>query len=159
MNKIFIPVIIGIVLFSCGSTTSISEYNLQKKAPFKVLKSTYKNWVGGQPGVKGVLVNIEIDNPKIVLDTVYFRNMKAPLEKSKNDSNETYVGHFTFPNKSNDMILHGDAKKEFGNQVPDISKKIPFDLKQDEAIVSYKIKGLTKYFKISNLTEDTLKIN
>jgi len=159
MNKILTLAIIGILLFSCSSTGQISTNNLDEKSPFKVMKSSYEKWVGGQPGVKGVMVNIEIDNPKILLDSVYFRNMKAPLSKSKSSPKETYIGHFTYPNNSNDIILDIDATKEFGNQVPDISKKIPFDLEQDEAVVSYHFKGLTKYFKISNITEDPLKMN
>lgn len=147
--------VIGLLFFfSCSSAKEIA----QNQPPFKILKSTYTSWVGGQPGVKGVMVYIEIDNPEILLDTVYFRNAKSPLERAQNSKGEKYVGHFSFPEKERDLVLHSDATKEFGNQVPDISQKIPFELKSNEAVISYNYNGKINYFKIDNLIEEKKKM-
>lgn len=145
--------IASIVLFSCSSTSQVSEYKLTNKPPFNILNSFYQTEVGVQQSVKNVILTIETDNSAVILDSIYFRNKKALLEKAQNNSNNKYVAHFTFKNNSRNLNLHSDSKKEFGNQVPDFSTKIPFNLKQNEAVVSYLYKGKTTYFKVINIKE------
>ena len=65
-----------LVLVSCNTSKTIAQITPSNTHPFKVTNATYNTWVGGQPGVKGLLINILIDNLEIKLDTVYFRNMK-----------------------------------------------------------------------------------
>ena len=140
--------VLGLLLFiSCGSTSKISE----NKPPFKVLSATYAEWMGGQPGVNGVLVSIKIDNSAVKLDTVYFRNTSALLKLDEKTT--TYNVSIVLPNTAKNLQLDIDPRKEFGNEVPDISKKIPFELNDNEAVVSYFYKGKTNYYKISNLIE------
>lgn len=140
--------VIGLLLFiSCGSTTKI----LENKPPFKVISATYTEWLGGQPGVNGVLVSINIDNSTIKLDSVYFRNTSAILKL--NEKTSTYYVSIVLPNTTKNLQLDIDPRKEFGNEVPDISTKIPFELNENEAIVSYFYKGKTNYYKILNLIE------
>lgn len=140
--------VIGLFIFmSCGSTSKISE----NKAPFKVLTSTYSKWLGGQPGVNGVKVSIKIDNSAVKLDSVYFRNSSALLKL--NEKTETYNVSIALPNTNKNLQLDIDPRKEFGNKVPDISTKLPFELNDNEAVVSYFYKGKTNYYKISNLIE------
>ncbi|SNR39975.1 hypothetical protein SAMN06265371_102305 [Lutibacter agarilyticus] len=140
--------VIGLLLFiSCGSTSKISENN----PPFKVLSATYTEWLGGQPGVNGVLVSIKIDNLAIKLDSVYFRNTSALLKLNKKTT--SYNVSIVLPNTNKNLQLDIDPRKEFGNEVPDISTKIPFELNDNEAVVSYLQKGKTNYYKISSLIE------
>jgi hypothetical protein len=140
--------VIGLLLcISCGSTTKISENN----APFKVLSATYSEWLGGQPGVNGVTISIKTDNSSIKLDSVYFRNTSALLKL--NETTGVYYASIVLPNTVKNLQLHIDPKKEFGNEAPDISKNIPFELDLDEAVVSYFYKGKTNYYKILNLME------
>jgi len=156
MNKIIsigILTVTSIFFLSCSSTKRVNENGFQKKPPFKVLTATYSKWIGGQPGVNGISVHISIDNPEILLDTVYFRNNSAKLKLDKSISNPVYVGSFVLPNTNKNFNLDIDPKKEFGNQVPNISQKIPFDLKETEAIISYLLKNKRTYFKISNIIE------
>jgi len=156
MNKIIsigIVTITSIFFLSCGSAKTINETDFQKKPPFKVVATTYSKWIGGQPGVNGISIHISIDNPKISLDTVYFRNNSAKLKLDKSISNQVYVGSFVLPNKNKNFNSDIDPKNEYGNQVPDISQKIPFDLKEDEAVISYLFKNKRTYFKISNIIE------
>lgn len=140
--------IVGLIgSFSCSTTKEISENN----PPFKVLKSTYSKWNGGQPGVNGMLVSIEIDNSKIELDSIYFRNIAIKLKQNKSTTNILYEGSFVLPNKN--LILDIDQKKEYGNPVPDVSQKIPFQLNKNEAVVSYSYNKRKNYYKITNLVE------
>ena len=152
MNKLLSitgAVIVSIVFSCCNTTKGITNNNLQSNPPFKVVAASYQEWVGGQPGVRGAKVYIATNNSKIALDSIYFKNMKAALEF--NDDSKKYVGHFTYPNTKTDIIIHSDSSLEFGNQVPDISQKIPFKLSEDEAVVSYFYKNEKYFYKISNL--------
>ena len=140
--------VIGLLLFfSCGSTTKISENN----PPFKILKATYSNWAGGQPGVNGVLISLKTDNSAVILDTVFFRNTTTLL--NFNEELSTYTSSIVLPNTKRDLQLDINPKNEFGNQVPNTSTKIPFELTQNEAVVSYVYKGKNYYHRILNVIE------
>jgi hypothetical protein len=143
----------------CGNTKATNYKTLQKNAPFKVINATYNQWVGGQPGVKGIQINIEINNPKIKLDTVYFRNNAILLSLNKTDSKQQYIGSFTLTNTNKNFQLLHDSTKEYGNKAPDVSKKIPFQLNKNEAVVRYIYKGKINYFKINKLIEISAKSN
>jgi len=156
MNKIGYTFIFGIVVLAfscCGSSKLNNEKKLQQHPPFKITKAFYKTWFGGQPGVKGYSVHFEIDASTIVLDSVFFRNMSTKLERDTTASKNIYLGVFILPNRMKNYILHKDPKKEFGNELPVSLEKIPFELKANEAIISYKVANKTEYYKVSNVEE------
>ncbi len=154
MNKIIYLFISGILVlaFSCCSASK-SSIKLEQNPPFKITNAFYNTWVGGQPGVKGYSVQFEIDNSNIVLDSIYFRNMSAKLQKAISTLKNVYIGTFILPNRMKDYILHSDPKKEFRNELPDISKKIPFQLNLNEAVISYIVENSTAYYKVTNVVE------
>jgi len=155
MNKVInigIAVITSFFFFGCSTSKTTLE-GFQTNPPFKVLEATYTKLTIDKPDVKGFSIYIAIDNPKVKLDTVYFRNNSAKLKLDKDISKTEYIGNLVMPNKDNDLQLHMDSKREYGNQVPDISQKIPFKLKADEAVVSYFFNNKINYFKISNCIE------
>ena len=65
-----------------------------------------------------------------------------------------YIGRFksTF-NQKQDIILTDEPYGEYGNIAPVIPKKIPFDLKPSECVISYRVNESIQYFKIENITE------
>jgi hypothetical protein len=154
MNKIIYITtsIILVIAFSCCRASKLNN-KLEQYPPFKITKAKYNTWVGGQPGVKGYTIHFEIDNANTVLDSVYFRNMSAKLIKDTSTSKNIYLGTFILPNRLKDHILHKDPKKEFGNELPDISEKIPFQLNANEAVISYKLNNTTAYYKVENVVE------
>lgn len=149
--SISISIISLIFFLSCGSAKEISESN----PPFKVLSSTYSKWLGCQPGVNGVIISIKIDNSAVKLDTIYFKNRSALLKLNENRA--TYNVSMVLPNTNKHLQLDIDPRKEFGNEVPDISTKIPFELKDNEAVVRYFFKGKFSFYKIPNVIELTQK--
>ena len=152
MNKLGIissSIIILLTFSFCCVTKEISKGNY----PFKVINATYNTWVGGQPGVKGIKVVITIDNPETQLDSVFFRNMKTKLKQDLNSLQPVFVGVFTFPNTEKDYILHENAAKEYGNTPPNITVNTPFELKKNEAVVSYLLDNKTYYYKIDEVEE------
>mgnify|MGYP000619178694 FL=1 len=131
----------------CGSM------KFQENPPFKITSATYENWTGGQPGVKGTNVKIEYTANKIVeFDSIYFSNKVAKLQTKEASKNKMIFGYFNTSSLKNDMVLHSDSTKEMKNTIPKI-KKIPFELKENEAVISYKINKKTKYYKITSLTK------
>jgi len=159
MNKVInigIAVITSFFFLGC-STSKTTLDGFQSNPPFKVLEATYTELVDEKSGVNGISIYISIDNAEVKLDSVYFRNNSAKLKLDKDISKTEYIGSLVMPNKDNDLQLNIDSKKEFGNRVPDISQKIPFKLKANEAVVSYFFKNKRNYFKISDCIETTIE--
>lgn len=112
----------------------------------------YTTWTGGVKGA-GSGVNLFIPvaaDAEIKMDTVYFRGRKGVLEKV--DSEEgLYVARFKNPGADKDFVMHKDPKMEYGNEVPKMIEKIPFDLAEGEAVVRYTRNGKEKFFRITNI--------
>ena len=63
----------------------------------------------------------------------------------------TYIyAEFQKNSKTKDFTLDINPIKELKNQIP-TSKVLPFNLKENETVISYQQKGKTKYFKIKNI--------
>ena len=141
---------LGIFLIAFGFT-QCKTIKFDKTPPFAITKATYVNWVGGQPGVSGIRVEITFKtNPKVTFDSLYYKNKSVKLQRRQNE--RLLTGNFNTSNVNNgkNLILHRDVKKEVGNQLPEV-KSFPFELKGNEAVISYQVNGKTKYYKISEL--------
>lgn len=149
--KLFSQLLVAAFLIfglSCSSSKQ-EAYQFQSKAPFKIKKATYQEWVsgvgGGGAGITIILEIEEFDSSKRTLDSIYFRNYSAPILKSKGN----YIAHIkTNVNKQEDIIIHKNPQKEYGNQTPILKNKTPFDLSKNEAIIRFKEKNTVKYVKI-----------
>jgi hypothetical protein len=141
------------ILSSCGSAKDKNTHEFQEYKPFKILEATYNSTLDEQIGKRSIHIEITIDNPNIKLDAVYFRNSKSELKLETNSSNQLFVGNIYKKRSNKDYNLAIDSTKEFGNVAPDISSKIPFELKKNEAVVSYYFKDKKYYFKIRDLQE------
>ena len=134
------------------SFTQCGSIQLEKNPPFKIEKASYNNWVGGQPGVSGTKVEFALkENSNIDFDSIIFRNKSTKVEISTASGKMLLIGHFNTSKRQNrDLILDANVTKEMKNTLPDV-KKIPFELKENEAILSYKVGNKIKYFKIKNI--------
>lgn len=156
MKKLFkIPLtaFIFLILSSCGSAKDKNTHEFQEHTPFKILAATYSTTIDNQIGKRSIQIKITIDNPNIKLDSVYFRNSKSELKLESNSNNQLFVGNIHEKSRKKDYNLAIDSTKEFGNVAPDITSKIPFELKKNEAVVSYSFKGKKYYYKIKDLQE------
>ena len=131
------------------NSTRQGVHQLQSKAPFKIEKATYQEWIagvaGGGSGITISLLIADFDTSKIKIDSIYFRNYKGPLlKRSKN-----YVVNIkTDFNKLEDITLDKNPQKEYRNQAPIIEKTIPFKLSNKEAVISFTENNRVKYVKI-----------
>jgi hypothetical protein len=147
--------ILPMVMFSFSQCSS--QKKLQEKAPVAVSKAYCQTWVAGaRGGGSGINIFIPVESVSeegVELDSVYFRGRSAKLE-TKPQNNTLYIGRFlTKANERYDLVMSGDSKEEYGNKRPESTEKIPFELKENECVVSYKDGKKMKYFKIENIVE------
>lgn len=113
---------------------------LENNPVLQLDKVHFQEWyagikVGGT-GINMFFPNIKTDKD-IQLETVYFRNMKGKLQKEK-------------------AMYSAVLKNESPYYTWQPAKKpadYPFDLKDNECVISYTENGKTKYLKIENLDE------
>jgi hypothetical protein len=146
-------VVLSLIIASCCTTKKSSEKALQNKHSFKIISATYSSNEAEQATLKEIHVLIVIDNPEIQLDSIYFKNSKTGLKRDISASRPSFVGSFLLSDIQKDYYLHSDPQKEYGNTPPGMTSKIPFQLQENEAVVSYAIKEETLYYKISDLKE------
>lgn len=120
--------------------------------PFKTGEIICEGWESEKNG-SGMNLFIPITAGKeIELDSAYFRGNIVKLEKVKRDSYLVYIGRFKNTSLSNrDIIMHSDPKKEVGNVPPLPKKKMPFELKENEAVISFIENNKEKYYKLKNI--------
>lgn len=151
INKIATLILILVVMSSFSQCSGSKD--LDKKAPLNIEKAFYQSWVAGvEGGGSGINVFLPTKERTMELDSIYFRGQSAKLEW--NEETSEYVGRFTTAlNQKKDIIMSGDSKEEYGNEMPVPQSSIPFELKQDECIISYSREGKTRYFKLEKLVE------
>ena len=153
--KKFESVLLTVLIFVAMTSFSqcSSSRKLQKKAPDGIGQVYCQRWVAGvEGGGSGLNIFIPVTNAELLLDSVYFRGKAAKLEFKKEAM--MFVGRYTSEiNKKKDLILSGDPKEEYGNEMPKIEKPIPFKLEENECVLSYQEGDETKYFKVTNVVE------
>ena len=130
-------------------TMSCNSLKLGKKAPFSVKKAYVVENNDSLRG-KGKLLNLELKNTlqqAVTLDSVYYSNTRGKLLLVA-DSDTNFQAFFPYPFIKNDLILHSDPRKEFGNKPPAIREKSPFELTENECVVSYLKNGKKGYYKV-----------
>ena len=139
---VFSTVFVAIILNSCGSNK-----DLQERSPAQFDQAYFTSTTNSLQlniPVKAIQPN------RISLDSVYFRGMKAALQQ---DSENTglYTAHFNTGNK--DLILSSDPREEYANKMPAMPAKVPFELKENEAVVVFLENNKRKYYKITGIKE------
>jgi len=118
-----------------------SAQKLQKNVPFKVNQPYYQKWVAGiKNGGSGINVLLPITNlnTKTRVDSLYFRGQKVLLEIKPNNPN-LYIGR---------ILTKANQNKDYS---PKSKADIPFDLKENEAIIIYTENDKKMYYKIENI--------
>ncbi|RNC88210.1 MAG: hypothetical protein ED556_03230 [Winogradskyella sp.] len=120
---------------------------LEKNAPTSFKEIYIKNWVSGvKGGGSGINIFIEIDSKELVLDSVFFRKKSVKLETKPSDP-QLFIGRFMSEVNSEETSL------SITNSKDDKNLSFPFNLKDDECVVSYTQNGQIKYYKLTNIVE------
>lgn len=143
----------------CTSSKKISDvndnqeaYKLEENASFTLGETYFQSWVAGvKGGGSGIhmYINVLTNTNNVVLDSVYFKGLTAKVEISK-------MGHIasfkTKANQKEDIVMSNNNNAEYGNQIP-IKQSFPFELKNNEAVISYTENATLKYLLIKNIKE------
>lgn len=126
-------------------------YSFVQDPPFTLGTVYYQDWVAGvKEGGSGtnVHINVESYSDDVVFLNIYFGNKKAEAKNVPQGSDQ-FIGYFKNEGRP-DIVMDGDPLKEAANIPPE---PIPFQLKEDEAVLSYLVKDEVKYLKLSNMEE------
>ena len=137
-----------IVLLIAFSFIQCNTLKLETHPSFKIKGATYNYWVGGQPGISGIKVNIGYQSANdIVFETMYFQKRIVKIEARTVNNKSYFIGHFdTSTRKDMIVVVENTVQKPVEK-----NEVFPFELKENEVVIKYKQKGKTKYFKIKNL--------
>lgn len=92
-----------------------------------------------------VELHFEYISPEIQFHTIYFKNRIAPLKlKSSFRTASNLIYRAEFKNPETDFIMDKDPIQEAGNRPP-----LPFKPDENEAVLEYKLKGKTRYYKLN----------
>ncbi|MCM4155040.1 hypothetical protein [Gramella sp. AN32] len=139
---LFMSFTLFMTLFSsCGSNKE-----LQENPPSEVTDSFFYETDNGMR-LSFQVAEIPAD---IQYQSVYFRGLKSNLIADPNGEN---IFHADFNTKMNDMVMHKDPKKEYGNTPPQRPEKSPVEITPNEALLVYTKDGDQKYYKLTGIVE------
>jgi hypothetical protein len=135
-----------------------SQKKLAKTAPFEMGQVTCQSWTGGR-AESGSGIKLEIPVLSENMDTMkmqqaFFRGKVADISMSTLEGK--WMASANFMNKSTekpDMVMHSDSKQEVGNQPPTLQEKFPFEIGDNECVISYMDGDKVKYYKIEGVKE------
>jgi len=151
MKKLkYIFKLIGLVIISISFSQCASTIKLEQNIPNAIGECYYQNWVAGvKGGGSGTNVFIQTKDENITLDSVYFRGQVAKLNV-KPANKMLFIGYLkSSTNMQNIEVSESNLKAKYADD-------IPFELKNDECVVSYLDNGKVKYFKIQDLKGKTM---
>lgn len=125
--------------FQCASSKA-TPTQFEEQAPFIVKTVSFQEWYSGiKIGTTGLNVFLPVTNvnQNIVIDSIYFRNLKGKLENK--DGRYTGVLKNTY--------------KGYKFKKSDRPVDYPFTLLDNECVMSYIENGVIKYYKIKQLNE------
>ncbi|WKK65946.1 hypothetical protein [Lutimonas zeaxanthinifaciens] len=145
---LLMTVVISACLLSCKSQ------NVATSAPFEISEKSYFQWISGKQGTKGTTIRVEgrVKSLNVSFSKLYFQNHEYDVVPQFSD-NVFVVEGTSSEFRNRELILSSDPADEYGNQPSLPKKKIPFDLKDDEAVLLYTVNGLEGFYKISDIVK------
>ena len=152
LKSIVLITLLAVLLMGFAQCSSAKK--IQEEAPVSIGKVYFQKWVAGiKGGGAGLNIYIPVSDTSIKFDSVYFRGKATNLFPKYQEEN-IYVGKFISDhNKKEDLVMSSDPKAEYGNKMAVVEENIPFELKNNECIISYTVGNKIKYFKIDNIVE------
>ncbi|WP_111683156.1 hypothetical protein [Winogradskyella tangerina] len=127
------------LVYQCGSS-KVAAVNFEDQTPFNVKSITFQEWYAGiKVGGTGINLFLPISDVEngIELDEIYFRNLKGKIT----------------PKGKEYMAVLKHPSRHYTFRIADKPQDYPFDLNNNECVISYIQNGQTKYCKIKTLNE------
>lgn len=138
------------VLMNCNSSKNIPE-----KQPFAIETATYQNWYGGREGVRGVNIKIRMATKQfnVTFLVIYYLNKHSAINTKLLKDRIELTANINTSNR-NERILNANPRNEYGNKAP---KQLKYpDLKENEAVLEYKLNDKLAFIKITLKKEKDL---
>jgi hypothetical protein len=153
----FFKYLVYLVFLSLAFLNCSSAQKIQSSIPIEFGDVYYQHWIagvkGGGSGIN-VFINVVSNKKNIELDSVYFQGKVSKLEEV---NNSLFIGRFkTTANQREDLIMSSNPKEEYGNQIHKPKEDIPFELKNNQCIISYNEGSKIKYFMIEDIKKKKL---
>lgn len=147
--------LIGILILAF-SITQCASVKMDNNHPFKIESATYNHVTGGVKGSynsTNLIINFTAKEA-VDFQKVYFQNKITNAVIEQNGDKQYIAARYkTSSNDRKDIILHADPKQEFGNTPNNPVEKFPFELKENEAMISYAIGEKIHYVKVENIVK------
>ncbi len=148
-----------ILALSLSITGCTSQKKLVAEPPVTMGTATCQAWAGGRAETgSGMLLEIPIEETTVsesLFDKAYFRGKIAEVTVESTENG--WVAKANFMNSNgmgkSDMVMDADPKNEVGNKPPQLAEKFPFELENDQCVLSFMQDGTTKYFKVTGIKE------
>lgn len=158
LQTLIITAFLSLVLTQCKSSKQVNkesvtnekEMKLEAQGDITVGQVYFQKWVAGrEEGGSGINIFFPdlINKNNFTIDSVYFRNMVGKIMNGK----ASYFASLSASNK--DIIMSNEPNAEYGNTMPNNSEAFPFQLKDNECVISYIDGNEIKYYKIENIVE------
>jgi len=151
MNHLGILMVLLIILgvfTKCGSSQ-----NLDKNKMITDLQEPYmQKWSAEtKDGGSGYMLYFPVaKESNIILEHVYYRGRKVLL--TKKEGTTIFVGRYKNFSKPN-LVMHSDPLKEYGNKLPELPEKIPYQLQKGECVVEYILNGKKGHIRLNEIAE------
>ncbi len=141
-------IVLSVIMIGCKAQ------NLATSAPFDIDEKTYFYWDGGKQGTEGTTIRLvgRTQSLNVSFSKLYFQNHEYGIVPEFNSQGFLIEGSFS-EFREKDVIMHKDPAAEYGNKPQKVEQKIPFDLKDDEAVLLYSVNGMEGYHKISGIKQ------
>lgn len=135
-----------------------SQKKMVENPPFDLGEATCQAWKGGRAETgSGLLLEIPVmgdASDQVKLQQAYFRGKITDVKMEAIEGGWVAKANFMDGNaEKKDMVMHADSKQEVGNQPPNRDGKFPFELEQDQCVLSYMEGDSVKYFKLEGIKE------
>lgn len=146
--KISCLLLIGLTLASCKSQLG------QSGAPFSIGERTYFHWVEGKEGGKGTTIILKgsSSTTNLSVSKIFFQNHEYDVVPEWRGLNFTLVGNRIYA-YAKEKVISADPAQEYGNPVPPVGQKIPFDIEDDEAVIKYTVNGAESFLKVTGIKQ------
>lgn len=121
--------------FQCASPKLVATTSFEEKVPFKIKSVYFQEWFTGiDYGGTGYTLYLPVvqKNPNITVEEVFFRNLKGRFHLQDG----RYIAVMKNPTKG------------YVFRKPEKPEDYPFDLNDNECVVTYSEDGVTKYHKL-----------
>ncbi|WP_109301971.1 hypothetical protein [Aquimarina sp. AU474] len=138
-----VALLVLLTFTQCATSKKIEDI-----APVKIENPYFETWNSENENGLTIYIPVE-ETTTLILEHAYFRQKKITLTKEEGQS--VYIGKYTYPKGSKDLVMSSDPKEEYGNELPVGIERIPFRIKDNECVISYTKEGVKGHFKINNI--------